>query len=420
MFTGQLPSESGTYAGNQELPTNSITLPERLQKAGYSTFATSAGAHIRSDRGYNRGFDVFKETYRFSLSPESVTTLFRDNSYRQQAKFSLIAGPDKKTLYKFESLKSWIKETTKPFFGFINAKTAHHPYNPPRAYKSQFCPFLDRPRYQFIEELFGNEFGEKQSVPGMDMDRLQKMSYRSPLLGGEFKPTSEEWDIIKRWYDGAIRYLDSRIEDLIGFLKDYGQLENTYLIITADHGEYFGEHGLEKHYYGLYEPVVHVPLVVRAPNTKATIHSPVSLIDLYPTITELAGADSGQNTSATSLGDFEDRQYHNYVFAELGAKPREGIRRHYPNFDPKGLETPTQTVRNEEYKYIHNYDDEDELYQWRSDPAESKDVINTETDVAKELETVLHNRLSELKHDPLNEEISDPALEQQLEDLGYL
>jgi arylsulfatase A-like enzyme len=422
MFTGRLPSESGVHGGTQQLSPEITTLPERVSEAGYRTFGMSAGAHLREGRGYGRGVDTFKETYRISPTRNFFSGLLSDPALRKQSIFSATSGPDKKALFKFESLKRWIASGNDPFFAFVNAKTAHHPYNPPRPHKSQFCPELQRPKYQFIEELFGDTYGERQSLPDADWERLQRLSYEYPVLSGEFEPTKREWDVIRSWYDGAIHYLDRQIGELIEWLRTHGELKDTYLMITADHGEYFGEHGMEKHYYGLYEPVLHVPLLVRAPERTPADETDelVSLTDLYPTIVELVSGTTPELDHAESLVPFNDHRQHEHVFAELGAVAPDGITSHHPDFDDSGLGIPTQVVRNKQHKLITRTDGSTELYNWREDSEEQSDLVESLPEVSNALREVIETELGTLSDEALAETIDDDELREHLSDLGYM
>lgn len=422
LFTGRLPSDTGVHGANQKIPPEITTLPEKLSEAGYRTFGMSAGAHVRGERGYNRGIQTFKETYRLRPNKNALSGLLTDPAFRRQSLYSITRGPDKKTLFKIESLKRWIKSGDRPFFAFINAKTAHHPYNPPRPHKSRFCSQLRRPKYQFIEELLGDKRGEKQSLPNADWERLQQLSYEYPVLAEEFDPTQNEWKIIRSWYDGALHYLDYRVGELVDWLEKQGKLDNTYLIITADHGEYFGEHGMEKHYYGLYEPVLHIPLVIRAPRATPTKESDsiVSLADLYPTIVEMATGESPDLPHTASMVPFDDRRLHDHVFAELGAVAPDGIVNNHPHFEDDGLGIPTQVARDEQYKLISKSDGSIELYDWRQDLSEQTDISKSHSDVVDRLQDVIKTELKPLSENSLSENIKDDDLRKHLEDLGYM
>jgi arylsulfatase A-like enzyme len=135
IFTGQYPSHTGIYGNSLGIPDELETIPETLKRNGYRTFAASAGAHIRAGRGYTRGVDDYVETRRIAPDVGFLKKVLGDRSFAKQVAFSLTRGPDDKTRYKYDRLKRSIDTAIgddDPFFGFINAKTAHQPFNPPR------------------------------------------------------------------------------------------------------------------------------------------------------------------------------------------------------------------------------------------------------------------------------------------------
>ncbi|WP_436935077.1 sulfatase [Halovenus marina] len=425
LFTGNLPSHSDVRRSSRDLPTDTTTLSEHIKAQGYRTFSSSAGAHLRSGRGFSRGFDVYKETYRIRPDATALSKMVRDRSFAKQTLFSLTRGPDKKTLYKFDALKRWIANgDDEPFFAFINCKTAHNPYNPPRPYKSMFCDGLSRPRYEFLERLSSQVGQRSQSVAGMDGTRLRKMSESFPLMGGEFVPTEAEWEVIRSWYDGAIRYLDYRVGELVDFLDARGELDDTVVVITADHGELFGEHGLEKHNYSLAEQLLHVPLVVKPAGEQRggdTVESMVSLLDLFPTLIEAAGGTPPERPFAETLYDLADRPRHEHVFAELDGMEDAVPKQRYPALDDSELGQPRQSVRNDQYKLVRRIDGTTTLYDWRADPEESTDLTDEYPDIVAALTDVLEREVGDITQNAIeDEEITDERLRDQLEDLGYL
>jgi len=91
-------------------------------------------------------------------------------------------------------------------------------------------------------------------------------------------------------YDGALAYVDDRLGALFGALKGRGLWDNTLVIITADHGEEFGEHRVFEHGYSLYLPSIHVPLIVSLPGRVPAgkrIQTPITLRDLASTIVDM-------------------------------------------------------------------------------------------------------------------------------------
>lgn len=420
LFTGYLPSQSGVYGESQDLPEDIPTMAELLSEAGYRTFATSAGAHIRSSRGYGRGFDRFHETFRIRPNRHYLKQFLTNRALRRQTWQSLVRGHDNYTNFKFGSLQEWIASGDEPFFAFVNCKTAHHRYNPPRPYKSLFGPDVDRPRWEFVERLQRRFGSEPQDVDGFDMDRLAALSRQYPVTAGAFEPTTEEWDVIKAWYDGAIRYIDDQLAHLVSFLQETGQMDDTLLIVTADHGDLFGEHGLEKHQYSLLDKLLHVPLVINPPTaTQGTVSNMVSFVDLFPTVLDLTDATVPDRPSATSLAPFDDRQFHDYIFAEAGRKSPTPIKREYPTFTDSDYNGPVQAVRDSKYKLVRGSDGIRRLCAWREGPDETVDLTDERPDVVDRLEAQLETMLEPMGDDVLEEDIDDERLEQQLKDLGY-
>lgn len=426
MFTGLLPSQSGVYGDNMTLPTDVNLLAEVLSEAGYRTFATSTGAHIRSDRGYDRGFNEFFETYRVSPSANYIKRLAHDWSALKQLVFSGVYGHDNYTLYKFDRLQRWLLDGKDPFFAFVNAKTAHNPYNPPRPFRRTFDDRLKRPRFEFIQKALDRIGLNPETVRGLKDERLRKLSWEYPILTDEIDPTEAELTVLTAWYDGAIRYLDERLGQLFEFMQSYGLFGETHVVITADHGELFGEHGLEKHHYSLYEPVLHVPFVIH-PAEGSTLESaprqiadPVSLVDLYPTLLDFAGTERPDPPNADSLASSGRPPSDRCVHAEVGSKSSEPVRRHHPEFDDSNYDGPLQSVRDDEYKLIRSVNGEVELYRWREDPEERNDLADAEPDVVDRLVHAIECDLNPMDERALNEDVDDPILEQQLKDLGYM
>lgn len=100
-------------------------------------------------------------------------------------------------------------------------------------------------------------------------------------------------------YLAEVKNVDREIGRLISWLKQRGVWERTVLVLSADHGEAFGEHGKNFHGFGNYEELVRVPLLIRVPGvTPRSVATPVSLIDVRPTLLDLIGA----NTPGTDMG----------------------------------------------------------------------------------------------------------------------
>ena len=431
IFTGKYPSHTGIYGNSLGFPDNLETLPETLKREGYRTFAAAAGAHIRASRGYDRGVDEFVSTRRISPDLGFFRKVVGDRSFAKQVGFSLTRGPDDKTRYKYDRLKRFISSSVAddtPFFGFINAKTAHQPFNPPRPYKRLFCEDLSRPSIEVIERLRGKLGLSTQTLTNHDTDRIRTVAHSGgdEVLAGEIELTEEEWSVIESWYDGAIRYLDDLIENLLEHLREVNAYEDTLIVVTSDHGDNFGDHGLTSHIFNLYDSIVRGPLVIKPPGDDESkkIDNQVTLLDLHRTFLDVASArdPNPEYEFTTSLHPFKERQYHDHTFCEYAGfeGPIERLNRKFPDLDVTQYARTFQSIRDDRYKLIIDSSENKELYAWRDDPREQDDLSDMEQPVVEGLATVLEDSLGTLDKPGEFETPDDPELDAQLKDLGYL
>ncbi|HEU5056422.1 MAG TPA: sulfatase-like hydrolase/transferase, partial [Kofleriaceae bacterium] len=105
-------------------------------------------------------------------------------------------------------------------------------------------------------------------------------------------------------YDHEIRFTDTQVGALLDHLETIGRAERTAVVVTGDHGEGFGEHGIDLHGYHLYAPQTRVPLIVRVPGLPARrIALPAGHVDILPTLANLVGAEPVSGTMGRSLVD---------------------------------------------------------------------------------------------------------------------
>ncbi|MHC5544646.1 sulfatase-like hydrolase/transferase, partial [Singulisphaera rosea] len=160
------------------------------------------------------------------------------------------------------------REPRRPFFAFLNYYDAHAPYLPPQGNPPRFGP---GPR----------TMGDFHILVGL-WETVDKAR-----LGPHYQ------QLIRDSYDNCLAYLDRQLGELFETLRTRGVLENTVVIITSDHGEELGEHGLFEHGESLYRPEIRVPLLVLPARAEAeapvVVKTPVSLLDLSATIVDMAG-----------------------------------------------------------------------------------------------------------------------------------
>jgi arylsulfatase A-like enzyme len=272
MFTGRLPPELSV---NWDTPLDDRwpTLAEVMRDAGYATGGFVGNYRFAgSATGLDRGFEHYDDypltleqvlrsaqlTARLFSLPSVVTAL----GSRRLLHGGADAGDVNRRFLR------WIEHRSdRPFFAFINYFEAHTPYLPPAPWDSLFLrgspDARDERHWDGIEQAYG---------PG-------------PFPRQFLRET-------RNAYDGSIAYLDFQIDSLFTELERRGLLQNTVVIITSDHGEQFGEHGLIQHGSSLYLPVLHVPLAIRAPGlvpARSRVDQPTSLRHLAATILDLTG-----------------------------------------------------------------------------------------------------------------------------------
>jgi arylsulfatase A-like enzyme len=269
MWTGRHPSEL-SVDGQSRFLGEYPTLAEVLRDAGYAT-AGFAGNYLNVGRGTGlaAGF-VHYEDYPLRLIP----------TIRQTSMLGRLLGVDRAAALvgRRRMLRSvegsqlndqflrWLDgQEARPWFAFLNYADALGPYLPPEPFASMYAGKPDPPVDRYWEQL-----QRAYGPPPLPVD----------VLAGRLDA-----------YDGAITYLDLQVDSLLVSLANRGQLGNTIVVLTSDHGELFGEHGILGHGNNLYLPVLHIPLFFLSPGLVprgARVASLASLRDLPATLLHLA------------------------------------------------------------------------------------------------------------------------------------
>lgn len=246
LFSGQLPSANPWGTGWQARPNpDQPTLGGRFRSAGYVTGLFSNSPQINAP-SFFRGFDETEcyAAYGHSgLEPRLVARALRFAREHRGEKWFL----------------------------YLHCLDPHAPYDPPEEYYQRFAryPFAKEKRLRLFEDVRPN----------------------LPALRAEgFGPGDPRFEDLVDRYDAEIAFVDAQIGKLIEGLRDLGVLDKTLVVITADHGEEFLEHGFVEHAWQLYWESVHIPLIFRAPAVfaPARISDRVALVDATPTLLSLA------------------------------------------------------------------------------------------------------------------------------------
>jgi len=357
MFTGELPHKLfASWQTPQDYRTplddKHLTLAEALTSRGYST-AGFVGNLLYCTRahGLDRGF-VHYEDYVASLEDflgssslgNEIYSGYREMTGKRESRFQKTAPQVN------QAFLHWLaRQNNRPFFVFLNYFDAHDPYTPPEPYDLLFA-------------------SEKPRGPRIDPAR----NYRS-----------DEIRDLRDAYDGSIAYLDKQLSSLFSELQKQGRLENTLVIITSDHGEQFGEHGLMTHGNSLYRQLVHVPLVLSFPSrvpVGGIVREPVSLVDLPATVIDLVGMGKQVRVPGRSLG----RHWNGMTRAEIEAEKHVSeilVGKKKPDWWPPSwpvYKGGMKSLVSGGFHYIKNGDGREELYDFERDSLEQHDLSRTE------------------------------------------
>jgi arylsulfatase A-like enzyme len=250
LFTSRYPSQHHVTTFDAKLPAREVTLAERLAGAGYVTAGFVANFRLERKLGYAQGFSVW-DVYR------NVPAELRRPALR------------------------WVKHQraqspAAPQLLYLHYMQPHSPYEPPGPVRARLLP---------------------ASVDQSEVARLNAMLRQSPF---DLRP--EDIEKLEGLYDGDVASLDARLRKTFGELDELGVLDHAFVVVTADHGEEFHEHGRFQHGSSLFEETVRVPLIFVGPGIAAgRVEENVSLVDVAPTLLDLLGLPPQPSFEGRSL-----------------------------------------------------------------------------------------------------------------------
>ncbi len=405
IYTGLHVSQHGTSLLHQFLDTHHTTLAEVMQRAGYRTAMFGTGGWVSRTFGFDRGFDCFQTEvrgYDFMRRWFSTTTRVEKGiRYLEQRLTADTQGKMTKRLSR--NARRWMNEQRDaPWFATIHFADPHWPYYRHRG----FTPI--RPG-RVTPWVFG-------------LDAHQ-------ITTGEITNRDEYLDTLTDYYDGEIAFLDNAIGTLLDQLADDGLLHDTLIIITADHGEHLGEHNLTGHGNSMYEPLVHVPLIMHHPEYAAggqRVRSLVQTTELFTTLLDLVGRspdDVPNDLRGRPLWPSHVAEHPlPFTISEDPAPNVRRLARVAPDFDATALSHPLRAIRTEHEKFIWRGDGAHAYYDLAHDPHETTNRITDQPEQAARLHTMLDTWLETITTVGIDilEQHLDEDLIAQLKSLGYL
>ncbi len=266
LLTGLYPTGHGADKEDHALAPDKTTLAEILSAYGYRTAGFVANHLVGKRYGFDQGYDDWTE------EKESAAQLG-------------------------ERALQWIDAGKGPFFVYLHTMEPHSPYTPEERFAAPFA--------------FDGYTGDRDTPALLRLGQL-----------GQLAPDGLRY--LKWQYQGEVRQNDAAFGALVSALRQRHLLDDTIVVLVADHGEELLEHGGTEHAKTLYQELVHVPLVVHLPTKplrEARIHEPVQQIDVLPTLLGILGIRSsialpGRDLSAWWLGRALAPRTLPFLFAE--------------------------------------------------------------------------------------------------------
>jgi len=294
LFTSLYPQMHGMMKSGLRMPEHIPTLPEVLSRAGYATAGFGGGnPSLFAGAGIVRGYDYYDDcrTIR-SLVPQRV--MERLGLVERMSFGSARETPPAEVV--LDKALSWVRGGAgAPFFLFVHLMDVHAPYLPPEGYDTMFGGPLEGGPTDFELNKKCNRLVLGKSEKFFELVESGRFDRMKELDITEEDISQEELRRLVDLYDGSIAYADSQLERFVGELAADGTLENTVVILTADHGEGFLDHGRLFHSGDLvYDELMHVPLLMRFPKgipAGVRVDVPVRLIDVMPTVLDIAGIE---------------------------------------------------------------------------------------------------------------------------------
>ena len=355
MFTGRHPTEL-SVTWDRPLDRTFPTLAEILAAAGYATggFVANYTATGRPT-GLARGFLHYDDYPLKAVTILRGLGLFRrlsgmDRVAELVGRRRMIEGRGGAEI-NAEFLQ-WAGATRgRPWFAFLNYYEAHGPYLPPAPFDTMY-------------------FRRPAPVAERYWDLLVRAYGRPPV-------PVEDLAISLDAYDGGITYLDGQVDALLKSLEQRGQLSNTIVVVTSDHGELFGEHGVIAHGNNLYLQVLHVPLLLLAPGRAPAglrVGSLAGLRDLPATLLEMAQVPNPGLPGRSLVRSWS---------AGVGPLPGDTVlatvdyNRLLPRWPPAPvLKGSMRSVVLDSLQYILNGDGTEELYHLGRDSWEIRNLVS--------------------------------------------
>lgn len=378
IWTGRHPISHGATEETPCLQSRHPTLPERFRAAGYRTGAFCADPVVSPATGFGPGFD------RFVTQDSYVNWANRAVTFGRRAADRLLRRSDAGARRTNRAFDRWLGSSKSPFLAFLHYAETGWPLRVPPPCERLFLP------------------GEGE------VERAQALVERLSA-NPEAVLDAEERELLRGLYDGALRYADQRVGELVELLRERGLWEKTLLVVTSDHGVELGRAAATLSRSSLSDGWLRVPLLLHGPGRVPAgfvVEELAQLTDLLPTMLAVAGMAEGPEPlpGRALIRDGGVTPGPEFVVAESfrsATKAGEG--------DPRPVSPGrAKMLRTRREKFVWHSDEKNEFYDLVADPGECANRISSDPDRGDALRRRLFDWLAKVERfDPTRGVTSD-------------
>ncbi|MGH2913785.1 MAG: choline-sulfatase [Solirubrobacteraceae bacterium] len=371
MLTGRMASRVGVFDNAAELRAGAPTLAHALRASGYHTAVAGKMHFVGPDQLHGFEERLTTDIYPADVdwTPDWSRPLDDPLPWYHTMESVLAPGVCAAAMQTDYDGEVCFRATRKlyeiarhrpqqPFFLFVSFTNPHDPWEIPARYW----------------DLYAGDQIDDPAIPALALDEVDPHSARLRAMCrvDDAGLTSEQIRRARHGYYAAISYLDDRIGEVLGALRDSGLGQRTTVLFCADHGEMLGERGLW-YKMSFLEHSARVPLLVSRPRIdgggaqagRARVAAPVSLADFAPTVLELAGLEAD---AIAGTGDGVS------LVGALGPSGRQPTHPVLSEYHAEGVQAPSAMIRSGANKLIVSLQDPDLLYDLEADPRELRNI----------------------------------------------
>jgi len=412
IFSGLRPSEHGITGDAVLTPEGLRTpkprvealadrwLPETLRRKGYETFAATGNPWVGPAVGLTMGFDHVVEAWREAPLPKLTDPLAGSRSSSKVRAASIYARRafglgDGGAASSLDAFRAFLRERGgRSFFGFFNVMEPHAPYAPPHGHGN--VRLHRRP-------------AAMAAVRRWNADRMLRYCLGREEIG------DGELALLWALYRGEVSYTEAWLGRCLEILDDRGLLDDTLVIVTADHGENLGEHHLLSHVMSMHETLLHVPLAIAGPEVPlGEEHDPIGLTAIPSIVGSVVDGRWTDPASRAVVAEYESAS------AQVsGAKRLDEQGAGLSEDQMEQLRARWTAAYEGRFKLVSSTAGEEALRDLVADPAEERDVAAEHPEVVERLRSVASSSRRPTVEGELAPEL-DAEITSHLEGLGYL